>query len=545
MMFSISPKFKIIIYVLLLGCALTFLAGCSGTDSSDGGAVLNVVMESSALSQGKKAMPINADKFLAEVLDSAGKELQAKEAASSPSGNTTVSFTLANTGSYRVRVSAFDVNRVILGTYNEAVSVVEGDNSVDVNTLEAAEVHYSSGLNLPQTQSAEGLSDFFSFDQSGIHLQSYCIFGKLVEEGKPVNAYMSIVQRLDEEIPDFGSYMFPIVIAGAGFNNPETAHIIFGGSYGIAELTEAVTVTQPWHAHVESPNTPPTPYPDNTTDMKILSGVMGQKGARYRITSQTKDLEDGALETSVEVTDEMGIVNDGYGPASFFPQWLPEEQRAVIISSYGGSVGDYLEASGNPMTDQGSYYYSAPMLQVDSFTITRNGRTISQGNDGLLWMDIVYQSFDAAAQEVVKTATWNFFTLQFPDENLAMMVTGVHNDYNGDLPVATLFSALGNKSANGALNSIYRWNLQDIEITPVSGSTWTSPSSNLTYYTQYKITLGGEHKADLTVTMSWDEQELKVNNTVKYEGYADVTGTLDGKTVNGSAWVELQPAGHL
>lgn len=544
-MSSLSVRFKLLIFTILLVTAFIYLPGCSRSDSSDGGAILNVVMESSALSRGKRAMPVNADKFLVEVLDSAGKELQAKETASSYAVNTTVSFTLADTGSYRVRVSAFDSSRVILGTYEEAVTVVEGDNSVDVNTLEAAEVHYTSQLNLPQTQSAEGLSDFFSFDQSGIHLQSYCIFGKLVEEGKPVNAYMSIVQRLDEEIPDFGSYMFPIVIAGAGFNNPETAHIIFGGSYGIAELTEAVTVTRPWHAHVESPNTPPTPYPNNTTDMMLLSGVMGQKGARYRITSQAKDLENGALETSVEVTDEMGIVNDGYGPASFFPQWLTDEQRSVINSTYGGSVGDYLEASGNPMTDQGSYYYSAPMLKVDSFTITRNGQTVSQGNDGLLWMDIVYQSFDAAAQSIVKTATWNFFTLQFPDDNLAMMVTSVHNDYNGDLPVATLFSTTGTKSANGALNPSYRWNLQDIAITPVSGKTWTSPSSNLTYYTQYKITLGGEHKADLTVTMSWDEQELKVNNTVKYEGYAEVTGTLDGKTVSGSAWVELQPAGHL
>ncbi len=544
-MLSVSTKIKMLIVFVLLGCALIPISGCSRSDSSDGGAVLNVVMETSSLTQGKRAMPINAEKFLVEVLSSTGKELQAKEADSSISGNITVSFTLTDTGSYRVRVSAFDADSVILGTYDEAVTVVEGDNSVDVNTLDAAEVHYTSQLNLPQTRSAEGLSDFFSFDQSGIHLQSYCIFGKLVEDGKPVNAYMSIVQRLDEEIPDFGSYMFPIVIAGAGFNNPETAHIIFGGSYGIAELTEAVTVTQPWHAHVESANSSPTPYPYNTTDMMVLSGVMGQKGARYKITSQTKDLDGGALETSVEVTDVMGIVNDGYGPASFFPQWVSDEQRSIINSTYGGSVGDYLEATGSAMTDQGSYYYSAPMLKVDSFNITRNGQTVSQGNDGLLWMDIVYQSFDAAAQGIIKTATWNFFTLQFPDDNLAMMVTSVHNDSNGNLPVATLFSTTGTKSANGAVNAIYRWNLQDISIEPVSGKTWTSPSSKLTYYTQYKITLTGEHKADLTVTMSWDEQELKVNNTVKYEGYADVTGTLDGKTVNGSSWVELQPAGHL
>jgi len=79
----------------------------------------------------------------------------------------------------------------------------------------------------------------------------------------------------------------------------------------------------------------------------------------------------------------------------------------------------------------------------------------------------------------------------------------------------------------------------------VPDHTWTSQSSNLTYNTQYNITLGGTRQANLVVTMDWNEQELKVNNTVKYEGFANVSGTLDGENVEGSAWVELQPAGHL
>ena len=59
-------------------------------------------------------------------------------------------------------------------------------------------------------------------------------------------------------------------------------------------------------------------------------------------------------------------------------------------------------------------------------------------------------------------------------------------------------------------------------------------------------------RANLTVTLLWNAQELIVKNqttghdTVKYEGLADVQGTLDGAAVRGPAWVELQPAGgHL
>lgn len=543
MMSKIPPRFKFTAIMIPVIFISLILVGCSGTDSSDGGTSLNVVLKTY---QAGGNLPASASKFQVEMLDENGKEMEFQEVSSDSSASSIlVTFSSISTGSRRVRVSAFDSNNSILGTYNEPITVTQGENTANVESLEPAEVYYSAGLNLPQTKNSQGLTDFLSCDQSGIHLQSYCFWGKLVEDGKPVNAYLSIVQRLDEEIPDFGTYLFPFVIAGAGFNNPETAHIIFGGSYGIAELTETVTVTQPWHAHVESPNSTPTPYPANTTDMMVVSGTMGEAGAQYKITSKTKDLDGGALETEVIVTDVMGMVNEGYGPASFFPQWLLTDQRKIINDNYNGSVGDYLEAAGNPMTDQGSYYYSAPMLQVDSFSIVRNGEVICQGTDGLLWMDVVYQSFDSAAQDVVKTATWDFFTMQLPDRNEALMVTCVHNDVNGDLPAASLFTLNGPRTANGALSPEYRWNLQDIEITPASDHTWTSPVSNLTYYTQYNIKLSGTHQANMTITMDWDEQELSVNNTVKYEGFADVTGTLDGENVEGSAWVELQPAGHL
>lgn len=550
MTFIFSVKFKMILCILTGIYVSISLAGCSGSGESGTGPVLSVTLNTSVSPMGGGGqLPLEASTFHVWVLDQSGKETAFKEANRNPSSNSlTVTFLLTQTGSYRVRVSAFDADQVILGSFQESVTIVPGENTVRVNSLQPAEVFFTPDLTLPWAGSSQALSNFLSHDQSGLSLQSYCVWGKLVEAGKPVNAYLAIVQRMNEELelPVIGSHLYPIVIAGTGFNNEETGRIVFGGSQGIAELSEVVVVTQPWHVYVESSNPSPSLFPFNTTEMFLLEGNMGQPGARYKITSTAMDLEGEALETTVIFSDTMGIVNQGYGPASFFPQWLLPAQRDVVAGEiYAGSVGDYLKTSCDPMTDQGSYYYSLPMLQVHEFSITRNSQVISRGNDGLLWMDIVYQSFDSAALEVVNTATWNFFSLQFPQSNRALMVTDIHNDQNGSLPVASLFSTLGARSPNGALIPEFRWNLQNIEITPVPGYTWTSPESTLTYHTRYNITLGGARQADLVVAMAWNAQEFKANDTVKYEGYATVSGTLDGENVEGSAWVEVQPADHL
>jgi|GEM_PF-844369 len=536
--------------VLLSGCSSS--GGADSAASSGEGATfrLNVAMSASPLyleANGQSvSMPIQVDSYLLQLLDPSGRTLQSQQVLRAGGEDIlNAAFDLTDPGSYRIRASAFDANQTILGTYDEPIDITGSESTLKVDTIEAAELYFTIRTDLPQAKSAEGFTNFLSRDQSGIHLQSYCFWGYLLENGKPVNAYLSIIQRMDEVISDLGSFMFPVMMAGAGYNNQSTAHIIFGGSGGIADLNAAVTLTQPWHASVETANNPPTPLAYNVTDMKVLDGTMGQAGARYQMTSSTKDLEGGTLQTDVVVRDIMGMVNEGYGPASFFPQWLMPAQQTLITNIYGGSVEKYLAATSDPMVDQGSCYYSAPMLKVESFSITRNSQVISQGSDGLLWMDIVYQSFDTSAQAVVSSATWNFFSIQFPERSQALMVTVVHTDDTGSLPVASLFSADASRTPNGALSPQYRWNIQDIEITPVSGNTWTSSASNLTYNTKYSIALGGDHPAKLVVTMTWNEQELKVGDTIKYEGLADVEGTLDGTQVEGSAWLELQPAGHL
>lgn len=121
------------------------------------------------------------------------------------------------------------------------------------------------------------------------------------------------------------------------------------------------------------------------------------------------------MTTEILVEDTMGFVSEGFGVNAFLPNWLLPEQEKAIRKNFGGSVEKYLAATQNPMTGQGSYYYSAPFLKVITFKVTydENGTVVSQGTGGLLWMDVVYQTFDDAATEIVKDSTWAFSSCSF------------------------------------------------------------------------------------------------------------------------------------
>ena len=159
-------------------------------------------------------------------------------------------------------------------------------------------------------------------------------------------------------------------------------------------------------------------------------------------------------------------------------------------------------------------------------------------------MDVVYQTFDDDAIKTVTDATWSFFIMQFPAQKKAIMTTFVGTE-GSEYSISSLFSTSAPQNLNGVYEPEYRWNLQDIDMQPVAGHEWKSAASGETYYTKYKINLAGDHPADLTVTMAWDDQEVEVENRFVYEGLGHVTGTLDGEVVNGTAWLEMQPVGTL
>ncbi len=483
--------------------------------------------------------------FQVELLDDQGKPVDfLKVDVSANSDTVQVEFPIRQTGAYRIRSSAFNSNGALLGTTSQAVQVAAGPNQISVTTLGTSNLYYANNLNLSQTQSPAGLEKFLSFDQPGIALQAYCFFGYLGEEGQPKQAYFSLVQRLNKQFPETGNARLPLIMVGTGVSNPDLKRILLGGTFDLSYHDNWITLEQPWNFRVVSNNPAGSVIPQNTTQARIVSGTFGQPGARYEIISYTEDNERGLLETTVLVEDSMGFVNEGFGPNAFVPNWLHPAQRKSVMENYGGSLEKYLKNTQDPMTGQGSYYYSAPFLKVLTYSIKRDGAVISKGTGGLLWMDVVYQNFDNASEEIIKDATWSFFIMQFPKQKKALMTTTVGTPL-GTYPISSLFAHDAPKNANGVLEPQYRWNLQDIKITRLTDKVWTSPQSNLSYYTEFKIDLAGEYPTHLHVKMAWDEQEANVRGRFVYEGLGNVTGTLNGEPVEGTAWLEMQPIGKL
>ena len=401
-----------------------------------------------------------------------------------------------------------------------------------------------------------GAAQFLSTDHPDYELESYCFFGNLIPQGQPADAFFGMVQRMDADVAGFH---FPFVAGGVGFNSPQSNNVLFGGTEAGPLLTPTITETEPWNVTMQSPAT--TSEPAQIVNLQLVSGTMGERGAVYRITADVNDSNGSQLEVNVLARDTTGIVQQGYGKASFFPQWTLPGQRWEIMRRDRGSVGKYLASTGDPMTGQGDYYYSAPLLDVESFTVSQNGNVLSTGHQGTLWFDYVLQSFDQNARAIVKNSSWNFFSIQFPKFQKALMVTNVSTELEGKLKVASLFSSNGPADSNGALEPIGRWNTSAIRITPVKGKTWTSPTGE-TYDTQYRVVLGpgsdptsahghgkragqGPHRANLLVTVAWDDQQFDAAGKVAYEGLGNVHGFLDGRHVSGTTWLELQPAGSL
>lgn len=548
-MLKITRKHSLASSILFVAA---LLAGCSGGNDMDATLEVSLSTAPTPANDAHQAVQLalqGISKFEVELLDAEGKALELQN-ISVPVGSKTVktAFSVMQEGSYQVRSSAFTVNDAILGTTSSAVQIYPGINQLSVDTLGLSNLYYASNTSLPQTKSPVALDKFLSFDQPGISLQAYCFFGYLQDDSNNQMAYFSLIQRMEMPIDPSGEtdIRLPLIMSGTGISTPSLGGFRTSGTKGLALVNNSISLTHPWNLSVSSDNNPDAVVPNNETRAQLVSGTFGQKGAQYKISSHGQDNLGKLMTTEIFVEDTMGFVNEGFGVNAFLPNWLLPRQQEVIRKNYGGSVEKYLAATQDPMTGQGSYYYSAPFLTVLQYQVRydENGAVVSQGTGGLLWMDVVYQTFDNAAIEIVKDSTWSFFIMQFPAQKKAIMATFVGTE-GSDHNISSLFSMDAPKNLNGVYEPEYRWNLQDIDMQPVSGSEWKSPISDETYFTKYKIKLTGEHSADLTVTMAWDDQEVEVDKRFVYEGLGQVTGTLDGEVVNGTTWLEMQPIGKL
>jgi hypothetical protein len=399
---------------------------------------------------------------------------------------------------------------------------------------------YSPGYSAPWSQSPAALSTFLSGEHLAYDLDGWFFYGSLVEQSGQTSAFLMAFQRINEKVAGIPIPFFPAAI---GYNNPSLDGYRYGGCIDI-DLAPLVTVTQnPWQVSVVCPTDPP-----GLMSMTLLSGQVGQAGATYLLSAALSDQLGEPLNATVILRDCMGAVKEGYGPSSFYPQWITEFQRVRALTGFRGSLGAYLASTADPMACQGSYYYSLGLLSVEDFKIGAGSRNpLATGNSGTFWMDYVVQTYDRTAQSVIAKASWLCFVLQFPSRGEAMLINQLNTSL-GCLNIARLYKQNSAITRNGSLDAFAQSNFDLILIEPVAGSNWTSPKSGLTYPMEYRILLPGwpgSGKSELTLSCIRQNQEIVFNNTVKYEGLMTVTGWLAGEAVSGQAWGELQPAGHL
>lgn len=414
----------------------------------------------------------------------------------------------------------------------------------------SADAYYSATVDLPLARSPLGLRRFLSTTQPQYDEQSYVWWGALIDYDGTRNGVAVEMQRNDALIDGF--IPVPEVDSAILYNQGDDPGYAIGGLGGIPELTLPVTFTSsPWTARVQSFT--PGQQPD-FIDIRVVAGQFGRRGAVYEFTTSVPNVSSTApagerITTYIRAKDAFGILQWGYGPSGYIPMWIYPAQRAQIMDDFGGSVGAYLEATRDPMLGQGTYYWSEPLLQVQRFKVSMNGRVVSAGDQGWMWLDNVERSFDARAQEIVDNGvSWQEFSIMVPSSKTSLKVGYTRQSSVGTYPYASMISPDSAKARNGAWTPAATWPLQGIRIRPIRGSEWTNPVTGNTYYLKQRVELDGfpgGPRASFTLTSAIPDQEAVVSNRAVFEGLFRMTGTIDGEPVTGWAWGELQPAGTL
>jgi hypothetical protein len=415
----------------------------------------------------------------------------------------------------------------------------------------AVNAYYSPTASAPQSRSVAAFRRFLSTERTEFDLQSYPFFGSLVDRKGRTRTFSLMMQQTNDilDLPISYAVEGVMVNKGTGFT--------LGGVEGVPELTLPLSLTaHPWSIRAQSFAIGQQPQ---FVDARVVKGHIGQKGAVYELTASVRSTKLGSsaaprqLTLYVRAKDTLGMAQWGYGPSGFFPQWIYSTQRKAIEGRFKGDVGAYLAATHDRMSGQGDYYYSSPLLKVQQWSMRSNGTRMGRGSGGTLWLDNVEQSFDAAADKVVKNGvTWTEFSTQLPAVRSALKIGWVKQASVGRLPYAMLVDSGSPQARNGNLRTS-AWAMQSIRIRPVGGARnrWTSPTTGLTYDTKYRVVLKAAgnakgHRARLTMRAVFDDQEVAFKGgRAVYEGLYTVTGRLDGRRIRGQAWGEVQPAGSL
>ncbi|MBV8083654.1 MAG: carotenoid 1,2-hydratase [Chloroflexi bacterium] len=166
-----------------------------------------------------------------------------------------------------------------------------------------------------------------------------------------------------------------------------------------------------------------------------------------------------------------------------------------------------------------SYYYSRTRLDLHG-TLSDHGQPLAV--TGLAWMDHQWGNFITGA------GGWDWFAIQLDDET-EMMLFFLRDAAGKDTqPYGTLVDGSGRETL-----------LPPGSFSERSASTWTSPTTGVTYPSGWTVDAGG---AQLTLTPTVVDQELNPLRSTGFpywEGDVTISGTKAGRTLTGQGYVEL------
>ncbi|MEM0950587.1 MAG: lipocalin-like domain-containing protein [Cyanobacteria bacterium P01_H01_bin.74] len=199
---------------------------------------------------------------------------------------------------------------------------------------------------------------------------------------------------------------------------------------------------------------------------------------------------------------------------------LSSEKPPVIHGKPGAGVSQKADCVGCA-----SHYYSLTRLNTTGTLLINNQLSPVSG---LSWMDHEFGSSQLSA----KQTGWDWFSIQFNNNTELMLYLLRHADGSVDPNSSGTLVWEDGHSQHLALD--------EFTVTP-SGKIWTSPSSGGTYPMGWTIRVP-EHDIDVSVTPSFENQELKTSGTTQvsyWEGSAAVAGKMGAKQVTGQAYVEM------
>ncbi|MGB3183544.1 MAG: hypothetical protein WBB45_19295 [Cyclobacteriaceae bacterium] len=436
------------------------------------------------------------------------------------------------------------LKKLIQHVENE-VNDLRRDNEYLPGGTDTMQCFYSSMPLVPQGQSPSRLAAWLSNLQPQYNMASMCFYGNLIDDEGHVAAVNSILQQQNKMQNQKGKPANPF-LAEWSYCDDKTNGYVNAPFFITKEYTGNVQVQAPYSFVVNG-----NPLYGGFVSISLVSGEMGRKGAQYSMTGQVVDFDLNMWEYSILLEDMFGTIQVGYGPSSFLPQYLTDAQQKTISQQYGSDVHRYLKESGDSMRGQGSYYYTIPLLGVESFEIRKNLQPYSTGSKGTIWVDYVTQSFDKQSYSILGSAGWQFLAIQFPELNSekytsgALMFSSVDQGNGQHLPMARFYAdnSEANTTPNGAVKPTYEWAMNDIQFT--ADKYWTDPSGKgaYKYPVQFTLTLtDGNNKMTIKGNAVRNNQVIEAFH--KYEGVFDIKASIELEDLQlpdakGYAWAEV------